>query len=50
MSLSGFRGWLYRLARLLGDVNAVEKGRVPRRLVRRIAGKVTGRILGKLFR
>jgi hypothetical protein len=50
MSLNAFRGFLYKLARLLGDVNAIEKGRIPRRIVRRMAGKVTGRFLGKLFR
>jgi hypothetical protein len=50
MGLSNFRGWLYRLARLLGDVQAVEKGRIPRRIVRRVAGKVTGRFLRKLFK
>jgi hypothetical protein len=49
-SINTFRGFLYRLARFLGDVNAIEKGRVPRRLVRRVAGKVTGRFLGRLFR
>jgi hypothetical protein len=48
--MAGLRGFLYWLARLLGDVNAVEKGKVPRRVGRRIAGKFTGRLLGKLFR
>jgi hypothetical protein len=43
------RGWLYQIAKLMGDVNAVQKGRVPRRIGRRIAGKVTGRMLGRLF-
>jgi hypothetical protein len=50
MSLNAFRGFLYKLARGLGDVNAIRKGRVPRRIVRRLAGKATGRFLGKLFR
>ena len=50
MSFSSFRSLLYRLARLLGDVNAVEKGKVPQRVERRVVGKVFGRILGKLFR
>ena len=50
MSLSKLRGLLYRLARLLGDVNAVEKGRVEKRVERRIAGRWTGRVLGRLFR
>jgi hypothetical protein len=50
VSLSSFRSLLYRLARLLGDVNAVKKGKAPQRIERRIAGRFTGRILGKLFR
>ena len=46
------RGWLYWLARLLGDVSAVSKGpgAVGKRLARRVAGKGTGGLLGKLFR
>ena len=44
------RGWLYKLARLLGDVNAVKKGKVGKRIARRAAGKVTGRGLRKLFK
>ncbi|MGD0267241.1 MAG: hypothetical protein ABSD47_20180 [Candidatus Methylomirabilota bacterium] len=49
-SVNTLRGWPYKAARLLGDVQAIEKGKVPRRIVRRMAGKVTGRFLGKLFR
>lgn len=45
-----FRSLLYWLARLLGDVSAVRKGRVGRRVARRAAGKVTGRVLGRWFR
>jgi hypothetical protein len=48
--LTAFRSFLYALARFLGDVNAVKRGRVGRRIGRRVAGKVTGRALGKLFR
>lgn len=44
------RGWLYKIARIMGDVNAVEKGRVGRRVGRRIAGRATGRMLGRLFK
>jgi len=44
------RGWLYWLAKLLGDVNAVKKGKVGRRVARRAAGKVTGKGLWKLFK
>ncbi len=45
-----FRGFLYWLARLLGDVNAVKRGRVGRRVGRRVAGRTTGRILRNLFK
>jgi hypothetical protein len=44
------RSALYRWARLLGDYQAVKKGRVGKRLARRYAGKVTGRGFGRLFR
>ena len=45
-----FRSFLYFLARLLGDANAVKRGRVGRRVGRRVAGRITGRGLGKLFK
>ena len=44
------RGFLYALARLMGDYNAVKKDRVGRRVGRRAAGKATGRAMRKLFR
>ncbi len=44
------RSLLYFLARLLGDVRAVSKGRVGRRVARRAAGKAMGRLFRKLFR
>ena len=44
------RSWLYRLARFLGDVNAVRRNKVGRRIGRRVAGKGTGRWLSKLFK
>lgn len=48
--MNSFRSFLYALAALLGDINAVQKNRVGRRIGRRLAGKATGRMLGKLFR
>ena len=50
VTISKVRSLLYKAARLLGDVNAVENSKVPQRVERRIAGKFMGRILGKLFR
>jgi len=46
----GIRSALYTIARLMGDVNAVKKGKVGKRVARRGAGKITGRGLGKLFK
>jgi hypothetical protein len=52
MTIGRFRGWLYWLGRVLGDVQAVRRGpeAVGKRLLRRAAGRVTGRMLGRLFR
>lgn len=44
------RSFLYALAKLLGDVNAIKKNRVGRRIGRRAAGKVTGRTMWKVFK
>jgi hypothetical protein len=48
--MQSLRSLLYTLARLMGDVNAVKKGRVGKRIGRRVTGKMTGRLLGRLFR
>jgi len=50
MSINKTRGFLYWLARILGDVNAVQKGSVGKRVARRAAGKATGKALRKLFK
>lgn len=44
------RAFLYWLAKLLGDVNAVKRGKVKRRVARRAAGKVTGGFLRRWFK
>ena len=44
------RGMLYLVAKVLGDINAVQKGRVGRRVGRRVAGRAVGRGLGRLFK
>lgn len=50
MSINKTRSSLYKVARLLGDVNAVQRGKTHKRLGRRMAGRHTSRALGKLFR
>jgi hypothetical protein len=48
--MNALRSFLYWLARLLGDLSAVKRGRVARRIGRRAAGKATGRLFRKLFK
>lgn len=50
MSINRTRGTLYRLARILGDVQAVRRGRVGKRVARRVVGRSVGRGMGRLFR
>ncbi len=49
-SISQTRGFLYTIARLLGDASAVQKGRVGKRMVRRAAGRSAGRTLRRLIK
>ena len=44
MSIGSTRDLLYTVARILGDVQAVKKGRVGKRIGRRVVGKVTKRL------
>ena len=44
------RGILYFLARLMGDYQAISRGRIGKRIVRRVAGRMTGKMLRALFR
>lgn len=44
------RSFLYFIAKLMGDFNAVKKGKIGQRIGRRAAGKVTGRLFGKIFK
>jgi hypothetical protein len=53
MSINKFRGFLYFVAKILGDVQAVRskrKGAVKRRILRRVFGKATGKFLGKIIK
>jgi hypothetical protein len=50
MSINKIRSILYFIARLLGDINAVQKGKIEQRIGRRILGKIFGRLIGKIFK
>jgi hypothetical protein len=43
------RGLLYTIAKILGEYNAVKKGRVGPPDRRRVYGKATGRLARRLF-
>jgi len=48
--LTKTRGLLYSIARWLGDVQAVRRGRPGRRILRRGAGRASAKLLRKLFK
>jgi hypothetical protein len=48
--MSSLRNFLYRLARFLGDVTAVRKGRIGQRIHNRMVGKGIGKLTRKLWR
>ncbi|MFP5111822.1 hypothetical protein ACSU64_05520 [Bacillaceae bacterium C204] len=50
MTIGKIRSILYSIAKILGDTNAVKRGKVGKRIERRVVGKITGRLLGKLFK
>ena len=50
MTFNKIRRVLYKVARIMGDVQAVRSGKVGKRVGRRVAGRITGKGLGKLFK
>lgn len=49
MKINKFRSKLYKTAKVLGDVNAVQKGKVTRRIGVRVVGKMFGQLMRKIF-
>jgi len=50
MSINGIRSLLYKISRFLGDVNAIQKGKIAERIARRATGRLTGNWLNRIFR
>lgn len=50
MTINKVRSGLYTGGKVLGDVNAVQKGKILQRIARRLAGKLIGRGLGRIFK
>jgi len=48
MTFAKFRKGLYKTAKAMGDVQAVRKGKVGKRVKRRVLGKLAGKALGAL--
>lgn len=50
MSINKLRSLLYRAASVLGDVNAVRKGKVVQRVVHKTETRVAMKIIRRLFK
>ncbi|MDH7604084.1 MAG: hypothetical protein QHH13_04215 [Melioribacter sp.] len=50
MNINLIRSILYKIAKFLGDINAIQKGKIGERIARRAAGRTSGQLLKKLFR
>ncbi|OJT60780.1 hypothetical protein BFP49_18315 [Bacillus licheniformis] len=50
MSINKIRSFLYKSAKILGDVNAIKKGTIGKRIARRAVGKATNKLLRNLFK
>ncbi len=48
MKINKIRSLLYTGAKILGDVNAIQKGNILQRIVNRILGRMIGKIFGKI--
>lgn len=48
--LSTVRRLLYHEARLLGDINAIQKNRLPQRILRRLVYRQAGRVARRLIK
>lgn len=49
-SIGKIRSGLYKTGKVLGDVNAVKRGTVGKRVTARISGNITSRVLNKIVR
>ncbi|OLP63097.1 hypothetical protein BACPU_34970 [Bacillus pumilus] len=50
MNINKIRSALYKISKISGDVNAVQKGTIGKRVMRRAAGKASGKLMKKIFK
>ncbi len=48
MNINKTRNLLYTSAKILGDINAIQKGNILKRIINRILGRITGKLMGKI--
>jgi len=48
--INKIRSVLYIVAKILGDINAVRKGKIGQRIARRIVGKQTQKWMNRMFK
>ena len=48
--IMGLKSLIYQLLKVSNDINAINKGKVGRRVGRRAAGKLSGKAMRGLFR
>ncbi|MEI4790280.1 hypothetical protein WAX46_08150 [Bacillus sp. FJAT-53060] len=48
-NINKIKSALYKLSKILGDVNAVQKGTIGKRIMGRAAGKASGKLMKKIF-
>jgi hypothetical protein len=48
--INQIRRLLYALASILGDINAIKRGKAGKRLLRKVAYRKSGSIVNKLFK
>jgi hypothetical protein len=50
LTIGKTRSALYRSAKILGDVKAIKRGTVGKRIIGRVVGKVSGRVFSGVTR
>ncbi len=50
MNINKVRLFLYKTSKILGDVNAVQKGTIGKRVMRRAVGKASGKLMREIFK
>ena len=50
LTIGKTRSALYKTAKILGDINAVKRGTIGRRVTHRVSGKISARLLSKFVR